>query len=82
MALLGVNWLTDIVAGVTIGSGWFLICTMAFHHTGQLTMAANDSHCLPTTHGQGPWPRSPMTENTTHAGDHCITFAAGREIRS
>ena len=29
-ALLGVHWLTDVVAGVVVGWTWFLLCALAF----------------------------------------------------
>ena len=29
-ALLGVHWLTDVVAGLVVGWGWFLLSALAF----------------------------------------------------
>jgi membrane-associated phospholipid phosphatase len=31
--LLGVHWLTDVIAGAALGFGWFAVCSIAFGGT-------------------------------------------------
>lgn len=77
-AFLGVHWLTDVVAGVTIGYGWFVVAAVMFggrtQRLGDPVTAARrprGSEGAPRSAGgrSSPWSRRPTRTGARHPSE-------------
>src|SRR3954464_10362057 len=64
--LLGVHWLTDVVAGLLLGWGWFAVCSIAFG--GRLLSFGQPVETAAAVAEVTPRADAPTVDSTTMAG--------------